>query len=498
MRIVTVHDVFRSSVFDLPDPESSIGPWFHELIGPLLTRLGHEVHRFTLMRDGVPEALIDAADRYQLRRDHTGWTWFFSDPDALDVTAEIIAPLFDYDLIVGFEINPNVVLALSRAGKRFLDITQDPIRFCPDLFFRIRGNLPDIETKLSAWRVPDATVSAEAARLRAGISSGYDGSPAVLFTGQVNIDSSLIANARLTRITPFIDQIDQLRKGRTLLLKPHPMAPNSQDLLTLYDQFPDSRYITTNIYSLLAAPAIEQIVTLSSSTASEAVWFDKPALSLITPDILAPPPSVVSPFHRVDARLTSTAFWAGLLHDMPAFIFMEPPPKPLRQLFSPSWGYTRDMMTPVSKNVAINETISFAQGGRGAEIELFGWSTPEDWGVWSDGPIAMLQFILPDAATDPNQTLAVELTFGPFVPDAAHPLDVTIATRHGSKHLLFETDAPVIMTLPVTSGVVELRFNVPDCQSPHALGMNPDTRLLGIGLQRLTPRVIRIPEETAG
>src|SRR5271165_4937701 len=237
MKIATVHDVFRSSVFRLPDLEASVGPWLHRLFGPPLTRLGHSVERFSLLENGRPRKLIAAAEEYGWKPDHTAWTWLFSNPDALDVVAELLAPLRGTDLVIGFEMSPNMIRVLNSAGLRFVEITQDPIRFCPDLFFRVRTNDGTISAGIGAWEVSDAAVRAEADRLRARIAPGYDGAASVLFAGQVDIDSSLIAGAALTRVDRFVSKIEDTLEGRKLLLKPHPMNPKSGDLLTLYDHF---------------------------------------------------------------------------------------------------------------------------------------------------------------------------------------------------------------------------------------------------------------------
>jgi hypothetical protein len=308
--------------------------------------------------------------------------------------------------------------------------------------------------------------------------------------GQVDIDSSLIADATLTRIDQFITAMQQTIRGRKLLLKPHPSAPKSDDLLTLYEHFPGSRFIAGNIYSLLASPAIDQVVTLSSSVAAEAPMFDKPVLQLITPDIHRVPPGMVSRFYRVDARVTSIAFWGDVLDGMPPFMFLDAPPSPLRRLFSVSWGYARDMTTPVSREIAEGEAISFATSGRGRDLCLFGWSEPEPWGVWSDGPVAMLQFDPPDDFAN----FVIEIAFAPFVPDAAHPLSLIICPRAGFPleeiAATFHSDEVATVWIPITSrqGPVELVFRFSERTSPSQLGTADDSRLLGVGLHRLTIR----------
>jgi hypothetical protein len=453
----------------------------------LLARLGHTVHRFSLIENGVPAKLIAAAERHQWHRTPSIWTWLFSDPNALDIVSELLAPLREVDLVVGFEMTPNMIRVLSSAGVRVVDIGQDAIRFCPDLFFRIRTNDPQIARRLETWEVGDDTVRDEADRLR--IVTAYDGPAAVLFVGQVDIDSSLIADAALTRVDAFVDRIEQVLSGRRLLLKPHPSAPKSNDLLTLHEHFPRARFIAGNIYALLASPTIEQIVTLSSSVAAEAPMFGKAVLRLMTPDVQALPADVVSRFHRVDARATSTAFWGDIIDGMPPFMFLDTPPPPIRQRFSVSWGYTPEMTAPVSRHVAEVEDVSFAIGGRGRDLCLFGWSEPEPWGVWSDGAVALLHFDPPEHI----ETFVIEIVLAPYAPDPAHPLTMTVCPRadvpRKNLSFAFQSDELSMIEIPMTAtGPVELLFHFPNRISPRQLGRGDDARLLGVGLHRLTVR----------
>ena len=217
--------------------------------------------------------------------------------------------------------------------------------------------------------------------------------------------------------------------------------------------------------------------------------FGKPVLQLITPDIHALPAGMVSRFHRVDARATSIAFWGDIVDGMPSFMFLDTPPPPVRQRFSVSWGYAGDMTVPVSRRVAEGEEISFATGGRGRDLCLFGWSEPEPWGVWSDGTIAMLQFDPPPDI----ETFVVEIVLAPFVPDAAHPLTLTVCSRGGDpqRNVSFAFDSGELsaIELPITGGgPVELLFRFSARASPRQLGLGDDTRLLGAGLHRLMLR----------
>ena len=218
--------------------------------------------------------------------------------------------------------------------------------------------------------------------------------------------------------------------------------------------------------------------------------FGKPVVQLITPDIHAVPAGMVSRFHRVDARVTSIAFWGSLLDGVPPPMVPDAPARPLRRLFSVTWGYARDMIAPVSRRITDGETISFASGGRGRDLCLFGWSDPEPWGVWSDGPVAMLQFNPPDDLA----TFMVEIDLAPFVPDTEHPLSMTVWPRADATvdpvALSFQSGEVTKLRIPISAGPgsVELLFRFSGLISPRQLGLGDDSRLLGAGLHRLTLR----------
>ena len=215
--------------------------------------------------------------------------------------------------------------------------------------------------------------------------------------------------------------------------------------------------------------------------------FDKPALQLITPDLHALPAEMVSRFLRVDARATSLAFWGDVIDAMPSLMFLDTPPPPLRQRFSVRWGYTPDMTAPLSRRIAEGEVVSFAKGGRGQDLCLFGWSEPEPWGVWSDGAVAMLRFGPPADF----ETFVVELEFMPFVPDTTHPLTLTICPRLDEPRrdvtFTFHSGSLTTITLPLRGlGPVELMLRFSDLSSPRHFGLGDDARLLGVGLHRMT------------
>lgn len=112
----------------------------------------------------------------------------------------------------------------------------------------------------------------------------------------------------------------------------------------------------------------------------------------------------------------------------------------------------------------------------------YGWSTPEDWGVWTDGGFATLQ--LPTKA---GSKLRIELTGRQF-PDWT-PMDLGYQLDRGSvDYVTLEPGHSmelVIEVSPQCDGVGVLQLHLPEATSPAELGVSADTRAIGLGLTSL-------------
>ena len=125
-----------------------------------------------------------------------------------------------------------------------------------------------------------------------------------------------------------------------------------------------------------------------------------------------------------------------------------------------------------------------ALGQPGADWLYEGWSGPEPWGTWTDGPLAVLWLPLP---TQPHAgALRLELTAFSAAPSQPQPLTVMM----GDKTLWQgELVAGQVRTIRVavdpnarSSGSVVLTLRIGRPHSPAGAGISNDTRLLGIGL----------------
>jgi len=115
-----------------------------------------------------------------------------------------------------------------------------------------------------------------------------------------------------------------------------------------------------------------------------------------------------------------------------------------------------------------------------------GWDGPRDWGAWSTGVKAVVGFIAPQ----PTEDMVLEL--GDFCAFAGQPVDVVV---NGETVYHFSNfDSAKSTSIPVTKAILAkkspiiIEFLTPQSTSPLSAshGINPDTRLLGIGLRTLT------------
>jgi hypothetical protein len=484
MRIVVLHDVFRAALFGLGGV-NQVAAFWQSLLAPKLRRLGHALELPAGLGADRPAALDELAAGHGLAHEPGSWFRLFSDPAMLPAVTGILAPLRGFDLVLGWELSPNIMRALSGMRLGFIDASIDSIRFCPDLFLRLRTNAPRYHDALAALEISGDRLRQEAARQSAIADSG--GRASVLFAGQMPIDSSLIVGGKLAEPASFIGQIAAGLRGRQLLLKPHPHAAPHADIRALHDAIPDSRITTDPVYALLAAPWLEEVVTLSSSVADEAEMFGKPAMRLITPDGAPERLDGVSRFHRVDAGFLTAAFWDRLLSRRPARAALPEPPAPrnLRQLFRYDWGWRAATPEPGARDIRPGMTVRFASGQPGGAWCCFGWSTPEDWGIWSDGDVATL-LVQPQDAPD-GLTLRLALTA--FVPDASRPPGLEITSRPAGVARRIFLDSPnpppIDIALPAAlcgDGPVEIVLRFRDLSSPADAGLSGDARRLGVGL----------------
>lgn len=393
MRICLLHDIFRVNLFGQGGQNNTSQMW-ERVLAPLLGGIGHELVRPPAFTGDEPAPLVEMARRHRLAPEVASWSWLYSNPAARPLVREmlerhVLAPMGGADLVLGWELSPNMLRALAAFGLPTIEFNLDAVRFGPDLFLRLRSSHAPLAARLDPYVVPDSALRAHAAALAAAIPPPPPHRPAVLFAGQVADDSSLIRDGALAGIAPHVPAIRAaLQPGEALLLKPHPHGAPHSDIRLLHAAFPAARIVTDNIYALLAAPWLRRVVTMTSSVATEAELFGTPALRLLTPDQSPALLPELSAYRRIDARFLTAAFWRALLDGAPAR--HEPPPARIGQLFSRPWGRFTTPPTIQPRPLAPGARLECGAEAGLSTLLGFGWAPPEDDRIWAEGAMATL------------------------------------------------------------------------------------------------------------
>lgn len=129
----------------------------------------------------------------------------------------------------------------------------------------------------------------------------------------------------------------------------------------------------------------------------------------------------------------------------------------------------------------MGESISFGSAATGARHALMGWSTPEDWGTWSDAPAAS---VLVRLARSPQRDALLTIEARAFV-NHKHPTQeiavsvnrVGVGTlRYASAEMGSRTLRIPRAALHAGDGLVLIEFRLKDAKSPRELGLDDDDR----------------------
>ena len=140
------------------------------------------------------------------------------------------------------------------------------------------------------------------------------------------------------------------------------------------------------------------------------------------------------------------------------------------------------------------ERIEFAHGRSGTNYLLDGWSEPEPWGVWSDGPEASIKVPINGNAKEINTiSLEVNALVGPQHQE--QPVDLwldgekvqSFCLRSRSDNLMEIQIPEAAQKIGAMRGYHLLRFSILNPARPADIEMGPDFRNLGIGLKALVP-----------
>lgn len=119
-----------------------------------------------------------------------------------------------------------------------------------------------------------------------------------------------------------------------------------------------------------------------------------------------------------------------------------------------------------------------------------GWSVPESWGTWSDGSLAELYFAVPDdlhsIQIEANALISAKYPQQKVLVKINDELVQTVMLTQPSGNRIDITIPLALQEKIKKTGLLRLKFELPDAVSPKEIGMNEDGRKLALGLISIT------------
>jgi len=135
----------------------------------------------------------------------------------------------------------------------------------------------------------------------------------------------------------------------------------------------------------------------------------------------------------------------------------------------------------------VGQRIEFKTGGNSEPYRVSGWSKTETEFTWTEGTAAKLA--LPISANPAG--LKLKLITGALIHEPDFPSQPVEVYANGQKVSEWQVGnaAEFVATVPgeitKAGGTLTLEFRTPKATSPKALGVNADTRILGICVRSL-------------
>ncbi len=163
--------------------------------------------------------------------------------------------------------------------------------------------------------------------------------------------------------------------------------------------------------------------------------------------------------------------------------FVMTPPRPPEIVAPQSFG---DGVEREPEPLPVGRRVWFRERGSGVSYLRDGWSSPEEWGVWTVGPSSMMA--LPLSSLRPDRRYEIAFSIVGYVPEESPSRQVQVL-QNGQQVASWQMQWPTnryekVISVPAhdEEQTLQLEFRVPGAVSPLELGLSDDPRALGIGV----------------
>lgn len=281
------------------------------------------------------------------------WIKLYHSKNYSKASLEYMKNYFGNALVIGFELPEVFMTMFDELNITYIDFIIHPVRYLDDILFGVRTNNEIIFKKLKPHYlhsqifsiyagIHTATVNRMPKKIRLEKGSA-------LFTGQVEVDKSLIKEGKILSLLDFQHEFTEITKRyKNVYFKKHPYAEGNYEVDSFLRGFKNVAFIDENFYYLLGQEEIEAVYSISSSTVLEAKFWGKKS------DYFYKNPFTLlldddqnfnsSAYITIYDKFLLPSFWSEVLSDVietRSMPHIELPSKPnrLRNSLQNYWGY---------------------------------------------------------------------------------------------------------------------------------------------------------------
>jgi len=207
------------------------------------------------------------------------WIMLYKSKKFSNASLGYLSTFFEKSLVIGFELPDIIMNMFDELNIPYIDIIIHPIRYLDDIFFGFRTNKKKIFDQIKKFQIHSNRYYIQAGIHNATISRMTDlniTENSVLFTGQVEIDKSLLRNGDILSVLDFKDEFIKLSKYyNKIYFKKHPYSQGIDEVDSFLRSLNNVEFIENNFYHLLGQKNIESVYSISSSTVLESSYFGK-------------------------------------------------------------------------------------------------------------------------------------------------------------------------------------------------------------------------------
>lgn len=253
-------------------------------------------------------------------------------------------------LVIGYELSDQTKKILTDIDVKYIDLWLHPIRFMDDILFAFISNDKTINKSLKNFHLDEANFSLYADRFKISTYKGYKrynsiklDDNSVLFIGQTMEDKAVLKDNVMLNITHFKSKMEELSKEyNTIYYSRHPYVKGDESVMDYIQNCNFIKLIKNPAYVLISKKEIKKVVSISSSVAIEAKYFDKEVEILHKP--IFEFSKSVKDYTTVFQDFISPHFWSDILKDVvktktcDPIVFFDKKDK-LRDMLGFYWSY---------------------------------------------------------------------------------------------------------------------------------------------------------------